>query len=239
MERLKAVLHAMGIACDETAEKQFITYMQGVLAWNEKVNMTAITDPNEFVTKHFIDSILCAEMKEVQSANSIIDIGTGGGFPGVPLAILYPEKKFTLVDSLKKRLKIIEELCAEADIHNVTVIHGRAEDLAKQKEHREQYDLCVSRAVANLTTLAEYCLPFVKKSGFFLAYKGSDAAAELAEAEHAISLLGGRLEKTYEPRQEILPYFSLRHKILFIKKIKDTPSKYPRKAGVPSKEPLK
>ncbi|MDD4389410.1 MAG: 16S rRNA (guanine(527)-N(7))-methyltransferase RsmG [Eubacteriales bacterium] len=239
MDRLKAVLNAMNIKYDKTMESRFVSYMEGILRWNEKINMTAITDPDEFITKHFVDSIICVEMKQVRDAVNVIDIGTGGGFPGIPLAIIFPEKKFVLVDSVKKRLNIIEELCAEVGIKNATVIHARAEDLANKKECRAQYDLCVSRAVANLATLSEYCLPFVRKGGFFLAYKGTGAEAELMEAENAISLLGGKLESIYEPPEEILPYFSLSHKILFIKKIKDTPSKYPRKAGVPSKEPLK
>lgn len=239
MDRLKAVLDAMNIEYDKTRESRFTAYMEGILRWNEKVNMTAITEHAEFITKHFIDSIICAEVKQIRDADKVIDIGTGGGFPGIPLAIIFPEKKFVLVDSLKKRLNIIEELCAEIGIKNATVIHARAEDIANKSEHREQYDLCVSRAVANLATLSEYCLPFVRKGGLFLAYKGTDVEAELIDAEKAISLLGGKLESIYEPRGDLLPYFSLQHKVLLIKKIKDTPSKYPRKAGIPSKNPLK
>ena len=239
MEKLKAAVHALGMEYTEKMDAQFRFYMEGVLSRNREINLTAITDEEEFITKHFIDSVLCADMPEMHKATAIIDIGTGAGFPGVPLAILFPKKSFVLADSLKKRLNIIEELCAGAGIFNVTVVHARAEDLAKSKEHREAYDLCISRAVANMATLAEYCLPFIKQGGYFLAYKGPDAEAELSEARGAIFLLGGNRERIHGPRQELLPLFPLQHKIAVIKEIKGTPSKYPRKAGLPSKEPLK
>lgn len=239
MERLQAAVRALGIEYTEKADMQFRFYMEGILSRNESINLTAITDRDEFITKHFIDSVICADMKEMQDADSVIDIGTGAGFPGVPLAILFPDKRFVLADSLKKRLNIIEELCNEAGIKNVTAVHARAEDLAKSKEHREAYDLCVSRAVANMATLAEYCLPFLKVGGYFLAYKGPDAEEEVSLAKGAVFLLGGREERIYDPKDELIPFFPLRHKIVVIKKIKGTPSKYPRKAGLPSKEPLK
>lgn len=220
---------------DETIEK-FDAYRGGVLQWNEFVNLTAIRDPQEFTVKHFIDSAACFGLPEYRAAQTIIDMGTGAGFPGVPLAILSPEKTFVLADSLNKRLKIIDELCQAIGIHNVKTVHGRAEDLGRAKDHREKYDLCVSRAVANLATLSEYCLPFVKRGGYMAAYKGADGEKELAEATSAIRLLGGKFE-----RWEKTPLDAVgeEHKILLVKKVNKTESKYPRKAGSPAKEPLK
>lgn len=236
MNPLKKALESMKLECSDDILEKFNSYMLGVLDWNEKVNLTTITDPQEFVVKHFIDSIICTDYPEYEDADKIIDVGTGAGFPGVPLAIVSPEKEFILMDSLNKRLKIIDELCREAGIANVTTIHARAEELAKNKAHREQYDLCVSRAVANMAVLAEYCLPFIKVGGFLMAYKGPDAETEVTEAAHALSLLGGRVE---EIRNGNLKDFGIDHKVVVIKKVKNTPSKFPRKAGTPAKEPLK
>lgn len=236
MNPLKKALESMNLECSDDILEKFNSYMLGVLDWNEKVNLTTITNPQEFVVKHFIDSIICTDYPEYEDADKIIDVGTGAGFPGVPLAIVSPEKEFILMDSLNKRLKIIDELCREAGIANVTTIHARAEELAKNKAHREQYDLCVSRAVANMAVLAEYCLPFIKVGGFLMAYKGPDAETEVTEAAHALSLLGGRVE---EIRNGNLKDFGIDHKVVVIKKVKNTPSKFPRKAGTPAKEPLK
>lgn len=232
---LKKTLEAMNIENSQELIEKFRIYMEGVLEWNEKVNLTTITDPDEFVIKHFIDSIICANYPEYINAAKIIDVGTGAGFPGIPLSIISPEKEFILMDSLNKRLKIIDELCQRADIKNVVTLHARAEELAKNKAHRERYDLCVSRAVANMAVLAEYCLPFIKVGGFLMAYKGPEAENEVREAEHALSLLGGRAE---EIRNGNLKEFGIDHKVVVIKKVSNTPSKYPRKPGTPTKEPL-
>lgn len=236
MEALKKALELMGGPSDEVTVNKYQQYMEGVLDWNEKVNLTNITDPEEFVIKHFIDSIICIDYPEFEEAGKIIDVGTGGGFPGVPLAIAAPDKEFILMDSLNKRLKIIDELCGQIGIGNVTTVHARAEELAKNKAHREQYDLCVSRAVANMATLAEYCLPFIKIGGCLMAYKGPDAEREVEEARKALYLLGGQVE---EIREGNLKEFGIDHKVVIIKKVKNTPSKFPRKAGTPAKEPLK
>ena len=236
MEALKKALELMGGPSDEVTVNKYQQYMEGVLDWNEKVNLTNITDPEEFVIKHFIDSIICIDYPEFEEAGKIIDVGTGGGFPGVPLAIAAPDKEFILMDSLNKRLKIIDELCGQIGIGNVTTVHARAEELAKNKAHREQYDLCVSRAVANMATLAEYCLPFIKVGGCLMAYKGPDAEREVEEARKALFLLGGQVE---EIREGNLKEFGIDHKVVIIKKVKNTPSKFPRKAGTPAKEPLK
>ena len=211
-------------------------YMEGILSWNEKVNLTNITDPAEFRIKHNADSLMCVDFPEFQSAKNIIDVGTGGGFPGIPLAVYAPDKHFTLLDSLNKRLRIIDELADGLDISNITLVHGRAEDVARNREHREKYDLCVSRAVSNLATLSEYCLPFIKVGGYLLAYKGPGADQEVKDAEKALKTLGGSL---VDIRETSMEEYGLDHRILVIKKVRNTPKAYPRKAGTPLKEPLK
>lgn len=233
MKELENALLQMNIPHDEETLNKYSIYMEGILKWNEKINLTAITERDEFVVKHFIDSILCCNFPEYKEANTVIDVGTGGGFPGIPLAIISPEKKFVLADSLKKRLKVIDELADKASILNVETVHGRAEELAKKKEYRQNFDLCVSRAVANMAVLSEYCLPFIKTGGYLLAYKGPDAEEEIKSAKKAIRILGGELI-----RLETAPLDGFEHNIVVIKKVKDTPAKYPRKAGTPAKTPI-
>ena len=231
MDELKALMNKLNIEGAEGKAQQLERYMEGVLAWNEKVNLTAITDREEFVQKHLIDSLLCAETLGFTEASSICDVGTGGGFPGVPLAVCYPEKAFVLMDSLGKRVRIVQQLCDELRVSNVTAVHGRAEDLARQEAYRDGFDLCVSRAVANMRVLCEYCMPFVRSDGFFIAYKGPDCESEINDATNAIKALGGDL-------QEIRPLPHLDHSLVVVKKVKPTPDAYPRKAGVPSRKPL-
>lgn len=231
MNDLKAFLEKLKI--DRVDEKATILtrYMEGVLTWNQKVNLTAITDRDEFVQKHLIDSLLCAETLAFTESSSICDVGTGGGFPGVPLAVCYPDKNFVLMDSLGKRVRIVQQLCDDLGIENVTAVHGRAEDLARQEAYRDQFDLCVSRAVANMRVLCEYCMPFVRAGGSFIAYKGSDCELEIDDAQEAIRLLGG------DPPQ-IIPLPQLGHSLVVIRKKEPTPAAYPRKAGIPAKKPL-
>ena len=236
MTDMKEVFSIPGVEHSDRKQEQLTGYMEEILRLNESVNLTAITDRREFIQKHYADSLLCAELDEFRSAGTVIDVGTGGGFPGVPLAIAFPEKRFTLIDSLNKRIKIVNELCEKLGIANVTAIHGRAEELARKKELRETFDLCVSRAVANMSTLAEYCLPFVKTGGSFIAYKGPDCDDEVRQAQRAIELLGGRLTGDVRPGGEDMPFD---HRLIIIQKEKNTPSKFPRKAGRPSKEPLR
>ena len=231
MNELRSLIEQLNNENPEEKEEQLVKYMEGVLEWNQKVNLTAITNRKEFILKHFIDSLLCAETLAFTEASSICDVGTGGGFPGVPLAICFPDKQFTLMDSLEKRLRIVRQLCEEIGIENVQVVHGRAEELARQKQYREQFDLCVSRAVANMRVLSEYCLPFVKRGGCFIAYKGPDCEKEIEDAEKAIQLLGG-------DRPEIRSLTHLEHKLVLVKKTAQTPAAYPRKAGTPAKKPL-
>ena len=234
MRHLTAALMRLALPCDEKTLEQFETYRRRILEWNRSVNLTAIKDEEAFEIKHFVDSLLIGEGTEMDNVKKVIDVGTGAGFPGIPLAIVYPDKKFTLMDSLGKRMKIVREVAEEIGLSNVEVIHARAEDLAKKKEHREQYDMCVSRAVANLSVLSEYCLPFVRPGGWFAPYKTAAAREEIIESAAALKLLGGKLVSQTSFQEE-----GLDHLILWIKKTGHTPAKYPRKAGTPSKEPLK
>lgn len=235
MINLKEAILEMGLECSDEQVSKLNKYMRGILEWNEKVNLTRITEPEEFLVKHYLDSLVCCRRDEFLKAKKIIDVGTGAGFPGIPLAVMSPDKQFVLMDSLNKRLKIIDELCLDAGITNVQTVHARAEELARNKQHREKYDLCVSRAVANMAVLAEYCLPFIKVGGCLMAYKGPEAAEEAEAAEKAIKLLGGEIQEIYEAK---LDQYGISHNILIVKKIKNTASKFPRKAGMPTKEPL-
>ena len=234
LDRLEDALEKLNINRKVDYDK-FEKYMVGILEWNEKVNLTNITDHDEFIEKHYIDSIVIANQDEFIEADKIIDVGTGGGFPGVPLAILFPEKNFILLDSLNKRLKIINQLTNEIGINNVTTIHGRAEELAKKPELRESFDMCLSRAVANLTSLSELCIPFVKENGTFIAYKGPGINEELENAQKAIEILGGSISKI----EDVNINNNMEHKLLFINKIRNTPKKYPRKPGEPIRNPIK
>ncbi|HIV80267.1 MAG TPA: 16S rRNA (guanine(527)-N(7))-methyltransferase RsmG [Candidatus Avanaerovorax faecigallinarum] len=212
---------------------ELVNYMKGILEWNEKVNLTAIKNPGEFVIKHFFDSFPAAKLPEFRNAETIIDVGTGGGFPGVPLAALCPEKKFVLADSLAKRLRVIDKVALESGITNITTVHGRAEDLGRNPDYRETFDVCVSRAVASLPVLLEYCLPFVKVGGTFIAYKGPEAEEEIKISSGALKKLGGKIDRIVDASDG-----TYSHNLIVITKSSSTPKAYPRKAGTPSKTPL-
>lgn len=235
MELLKQAIESFGLECTDQILGSFERYMELVLEWNEKINLTAIKERDEFIKKHFIDSICCIPYEQYRKAASVVDVGTGAGFPGMPLAILSPDKEFLLIDSLNKRVKIVNEIAGELGLKNVTAVHGRAEELARIKEYREQSDICVSRAVSRLSVLSEYCLPFVKKGGWFAAYKSSDSAEEIASAHNALGKLGGKIMSVEETD---MTRFGISHSIVFIKKTMNTPKTYPRKAGTPEKNPL-
>lgn len=221
----------------EERTSMLVEYMDMILEKNQYINLTAVRDRDEALQKHIADSLSCVFMEEYEAAENVIDIGTGAGFPGVPLAIVSPDKKFTLVDSLNKRLRIIDELTGELGIKNITTVHGRAEDVGKSKEHREQYDICVSRAVASLDVLCEWCLPLVKKGGYFVAYKGENVSRETEDAANAIKLLGGKIAEIRKVQTEEESISG--HVLVMIKKVKNTPSKYPRQAGQARKNPLR
>jgi len=201
-----------------------------ILEWNEKINVTAIKDKDEFFKKNIEDSLAIKGRPEIENAKKVLDLGTGGGFPGLPLAISYPDKDFILMDAVGKKLKVIDDVASRLGLKNVTTVHSRAEDYVS----RETFDLVVSRAVANMSTLSEYCLPFVKIGGYFVAYKTKDQKEEVEAAKNAIKLLGGELIELADNGVE-----SDDHLFAIVKKVSKTPSKYPRKAGTPSKEPLK
>ncbi len=233
MDRLTEHLKKIGAEDYSSAAAKLNKYMDGILEWNEKINLTSITEKEEFISKHYLDSLTIAGIKEFIDASSIIDVGTGGGFPGIPLAASFPSKSFLLADSLNKRLKVIEALTSECDIKNVSTAHGRAEILANMEDIRESFDLCVSRAVADLPVLCEFCLPFVRVGGSFIAYKGPEPENEIERAARAIKKLGGKFI-----RVESFTESDFTHTLIVIKKVSKTPKAYPRKAGTPSKMPL-
>lgn len=210
-------------------------YMELVLEYNKSINLTAIKDEDEFVIKNIVDSLAAVGSDQYRRSHRVIDIGTGAGLPGIPLAVLSPDKEFVLMDSLAKRVNIVDEMARALGLANVTAVHARAEDLARDGQHREKYDLCVSRAVSRLSVLSEYCLPFVKKGGYMLSYKGKNYADELEDAAAALRKLGGRVELT---DAEAMKKYGLSHALVYILKYKTTPDKYPRRAGIPSKKPL-
>lgn len=229
-------LKDLGITLDENQIKQFIIYYEMLTEWNQVMNLTAITEFDEVMKKHFVDSLSLIKVFDLTQPLSVIDIGTGAGFPGIPLKIVFPQLKVTLLDSLQKRIHFLDAVKDELALKDLVTIHGRAEDYAKPGKLREQFDLCVSRAVANMTTLSEYCLPFVKTGGCFISYKSEKINEEIKQAEKAITILGGEISGQ---KEFYLPNSSIYRNFLIIKKIKPCPLKYPRKAGLASKEPLK
>lgn len=233
---------ALDIHLSDVQANMFLKYYQMLVEKNKVMNLTAITDYHDVVIKHFVDSLSCVkllpEFDVISAFNggaSVIDVGTGAGFPGIPLKIVFPEIKLTLLDSLNKRVEFLKDVCAELNLNDVTFIHARAEDGAHDKQLRESFNFCVSRAVANLSTLSEYCLPFVKTHGYFISYKSEKAEQEIADSKIALSVLGGSitLEKKFS-----LPDTDISRTLILIKKDKGTPKTYPRKAGTPLKKPL-
>lgn len=215
--------------------QKFKTYKTLLKEWNEKINITAIKDDEEIDIKHFLDSLTIFKTGKITEGKRVIDIGTGGGFPGVPIKIIEDSLEVVLLDSLNKRLKFLDEVIKELGFENIRTMHERAEDLGNNKDYREKFDIAVSRAVASLNILAEYCLPFVKPNGYFIAMKGSDSSEEIKEAENAIKILGGKLEDKIDIR---IPQSDIIHSLLIIKKIGHTPTKYPRQSGKIKKSPL-
>ena len=235
--QLKKDLNEFGIELTAEMEEQFLLYYNMLIEWNSFMNLTAITDFDEVLKKHFTDSVsLIRAIPDLgEKKYRIIDIGTGAGFPGIPLKIVFPNISVVLLDSLNKRVNFLKEVISKLQLTDITAMHGRAEDFAQNKEYRESFDLCVSRAVANLATLSEYCLPFVKKNGRFISYKSEKGSEEFEMSGKAISVLGGEYENqvTFE-----LPDSDIYRNLFVIKKKSATPGKYPRKAGLPSKEPI-
>lgn len=267
-----------GIHLSEEQIEKFMDYYELLTEWNSFMNLTAITDFDEVVLKHFVDSLAIYRAdvfrralklpdytvsdiklsdrklpdrkrsdeidfltREGSSKNlniseiSLIDVGTGAGFPGIPLKIVFENMRITLLDSLNKRVNFLNTVMEKLDLKNVKAVHGRAEDFARQPDYREQYDFCVSRAVANLSTLSELCIPFLKRDGYFISYKSEKVREELSAGKRAVEILGGEIEDILEYQ---LPDSDMNRSMVLIRKVKSTPKKYPRKAGTPAKEPL-
>ena len=220
----------------EKQYNQFVEYMRLLQEWNEKINLTAITEDEEVIKKHFIDCIKAFKSNAVKNAKTIIDVGTGAGFPGLPIAIMNPNVRVTLLDSLNKRINFLNAVIAKLDLKNVVTIHSRAEDGARKPELREYFDVATSRAVANMAVLSEFCLPYVKLEGYFVALKGPAIEDEIKEGKKAISTLGGELENIIEVNIE---ESDLKHNIVEIRKVSKCPKTYPRKAGTINKKPIK
>ncbi|MDK2919978.1 MAG: rRNA (guanine527-N7)-methyltransferase [Candidatus Petromonas sp.] len=235
LDILKSGGSQLGLDIDDKMAQKFFVFKDLLIEWNKKINLTGITDEKEIIIKHFLDSLTCINTGVFRQDSKVIDVGTGAGFPGVPLKIYYEDLKLTLLDALNKRIKYLMEVCEKINLSNVQFIHGRAEDYGKKEEHRENYDIAVARAVADLSILSEYCLPFVKVNGFFVAQKGPNIDEEISKAKTAIKTLGGKVVNKIEIQ---LPYSDINHSLVIIQKIKHTPMKYPRKAGTPIKKPL-
>lgn len=240
MNKLVNICNKINIEISDDQINCFEKYYELLIEKNKVMNLTAITDKEDVIVKHFIDSIalfpyLLDKGININNKLKIIDIGTGAGFPGLPLKIMMPDVKFTLLDSLNKRVSFLNEVIDELKLKDIEALHGRAEDYASDNKYREKYDICVSRAVANLSTLSEYCIPFVKEDGFFISYKAGESEEEINNSKNAIKILGGKINKVEE---FVLPGTDVSRVFVFIRKLELTDKKYPRKAGVPAKKPL-
>jgi 16S rRNA (guanine527-N7)-methyltransferase len=233
---LEKACTSVGVEFNEDKYEKFMTYMSLLKEWNEKINLTAITEDDQIVKKHFVDSIKAFNSQLFKSASSVIDVGTGAGFPGIPIAIIRDELSVTLLDSLNKRVSFLNEVVQQLHLSNVKTIHSRAEDGARNKDLREKFDIATSRAVANMCVLSELCIPYVKVDGHFIALKGPSIEDELNESKNAVATLGGKL---VEVIQVSIEDTDLKHNLVVVKKCKETPKTYPRKAGSISKKPIK
>ncbi|WP_027339676.1 16S rRNA (guanine(527)-N(7))-methyltransferase RsmG [Halonatronum saccharophilum] len=235
IDKLKKGSRELGVELNEQQLDQFIKYMEILKEWNQKMNLTAIDDEEEIVIKHFLDSISCIKGADFGQIKRVIDVGTGAGFPGVPLKILFPHLELTLLDSLKKRITFLKHVGSELGFENIEYIHGRAEDYGQDEKYREKYDCSLARAVASLNILSEYTLPFVKVGGIFLSQRGSEVKDDIIQGEEAIDRLGGSF---YDLIEVEVPYLDADRSLVVIDKVVSTPDKYPRRAGKPKKRPL-
>ena len=226
-------LEELQIKLDDTQVNQFIQYYEMLVEKNKVMNLTAITEFDEVIEKHFLDSLSLIKVYDLTKEVSVLDMGTGAGFPGIPLKIAFPQLQVTLADSLNKRILFLQEVIDTLGLEKVEAIHARAEELGRNKEYREQYDLVVSRAVANLASLGEYCIPFVKLGGEFISYKSGEIEEEVKNAKNAVFLLGGKVKEVYK-----FDLYEQKRSFVRIEKVKGTPKAYPRKAGTPTKMPL-
>ncbi len=233
LDQFKKGLSDLNINLTEKQIEQFLKYYEILVETNKVMNLTAITEFDEVIEKHFLDSLSLVRVFDLNRNVKILDLGTGAGFPGIPLKITFPEIDIVLADSLNKRVKFLNEVVETLQLNQAETVHGRAEELAKNKKYREQFDLCTSRAVANLSSLSEYCIPFVKEGGRFISYKSGEIEEEVDQAKRAIHVLGGKLDQVYK-----FDLHEQKRSFVIIEKVKKTPAVYPRKAGTPTKEPL-
>lgn len=235
IQRFENMLSSLDITLSDRQINQFISFYELLIETNKVMNLTAITEFNEVVCKHFIDSLSIVKVFHTDKNIRVLDMGTGAGFPGIPLKILYPNWKFVLLDSLNKRVNFLNEVINKLELEDIFAIHGRAEEYGRKDEYREGFDLCVSRAVAKLSTLSEYCLPYVNINGYFIPYKAGNLENELEQSENAIKILGGNIERT---ESFYLPDTDIERSLVVIKKLTNTPKTYPRSGGKPANSPL-
>lgn len=235
LEKFRQGLDALSVRLTDAQTEQFIKYYELLIKWNKVMNLTGITEFEDVISKHFLDSLCLVRTADLSENLSVLDLGTGAGFPGIPLKIAFPDLQIVLMDSLNKRIRFLNEVISVLGLENITAVHGRAEEMARKKEYRETFDLCVSRAVANLSSLSEYCLPFVKTGGKFISYKSGTADEEINNAGKAFHVLGGKLSAVVKYE---LPGSDIGRSLVVIDKIRKTPKTYPRKAGTPARDPL-
>ena len=232
---LEQKLGGLGIKQDQNQLERLHKFYQLLIEWNKVMNLTGITEYEDVVEKHFVDSLSIIKAIDLSRIHTVIDVGTGAGFPGIPLKIAFPHLRVVLLDSLNKRIKFLDEVISQLGLTEIRTIHGRAEEYARKEEYREQFDLCVSRAVANLSTLSEYCLPYIQVGGMFVPYKSGEIDDEVEQSKKAVRILGGNIKKVMKFE---LPGTDIHRSFVLIHKEQHTQKKYPRKAGIPAKEPL-
>ncbi len=235
LNKLQDGLEKLDISLSDLQVKQLLTFYEVLKEKNKVLNLTAITDFDEVVDKHFIDSLSLIKMVDLTQTLKILDLGTGAGFPGIPLKIAFPQLEIVLMDSLNKRVLFLQDVITQLKLHNISALHGRAEEIARKSAYREKFDICVSRAVANLSSLSEYCIPFVRQGGMFISYKSGEIEEEVLQAKRAVHLLGGKIG---EVEKFQLPGTDIWRSFVKIEKINKTSKTYPRKAGTPTREPL-
>ena len=232
---LEQKLGELGIKQDQNQLERFHKFYQLLIEWNKVMNLTGITEYEDVVEKHFVDSLSIIKAIDLSRIHTVIDVGTGAGFPGIPLKIAFPHLRVVLLDSLNKRIKFLDEVISQLELTEIRTIHGRAEEYARKEEYREQFNLCVSRAVANLSTLSEYCLPYIQVGGIFIPYKSGEIDDEVEQSKKAVRILGGNIKEVMKFE---LPGTDIHRSFVLIHKEQHTQKKYPRKAGIPAKEPL-